>query len=568
MPRLLDGIVLPNALVGLLDEGRAPCQPRILVVADGTLDFSPYNFGLSRFVAAIQDQWAKPIITLAHRNLAAHNVTIDGQFHRVLGRFDFAADPSLIKIDNCDQLWLFGSLASNSPLSTEELKLIATFMNNGGGVFATGDHGRLGEGMGAELPRIRHMRDWSSIPMGTEAGPKAQERINTTTNPGANTIHEFDDQSDYFPQRIYPNYRVTWAQGNWSASVHPLLRLPWTPPQQSSPADLAAGMDIDVLPDHPHESVCFEVSQTANFQALGSSWSRPGLGFKEFPLGRDGFVGAEIVAYAVSAAPSIIYGSIHKPPVKPRMFAVISAYDGHQANAYTGMRTKPGRIVCDSTWHHFINLNIDGGNTGRNGLGYILDGKWTPSPACNRIFRYYQNIVAWLQPNDRQTCQVYGILLVLRFHALLIEELTDAHRFADPGQFEILGRTAMQLIDAELGAGAAGDALRAAVGCSDRAAEIAAAADADPIWCDHSDPSSVVPYLLGRTLAQLAGALPIENIDAIKKQLSGKAHERFEKQVGEWIAAAAGEALTLQIERARGRLDRLVALEARAYPRK
>lgn len=36
----------------------------------------------------------------------------------------------------------------------------------------------------------------------------------------------------------------------------------------------------------------------------------------------------------------------------PHSFGLVSAYDGHPAGV--------GRITCDSTWHHFINVNLIG----------------------------------------------------------------------------------------------------------------------------------------------------------------------------------------------------------------
>ena len=44
----------------------------------------------------------------------------------------------------------------------------------------------------------------------------------------------------------------------------------------------------------------------------------------------------------------------------PRAFGVIGAYDGHQGGV--------GRIAVDSTWHHFININIDGTGTSQQAL--------------------------------------------------------------------------------------------------------------------------------------------------------------------------------------------------------
>ena len=139
-------------------------------------------------------------------------------------------------------------------------------MNSGGGVFATGDHTDIGYAMCGRLPRIRPMRDWTSTPMGVEGAPRARDRIDTIVDPGVEGRYEFEDQSDATPQRIYPNYEVTWAGNVWSAGIHPLLRLP--PASRNRTDSRHFTSDMDVLPDHAHESICLEISPTANPEAL------------------------------------------------------------------------------------------------------------------------------------------------------------------------------------------------------------------------------------------------------------------------------------------------------------
>ena len=55
---------------------------------------------------------------------------------------------------NC---WNGNDLSNNlfhTPISERELLALATFMQNGGGVLATGDHDSLGSYMAAQIPRI------------------------------------------------------------------------------------------------------------------------------------------------------------------------------------------------------------------------------------------------------------------------------------------------------------------------------------------------------------------------------------------------------------------------------
>ncbi|MGH7467193.1 MAG: hypothetical protein ACRENP_04330 [Longimicrobiales bacterium] len=80
-------------------------------------------------------------------------------------------------INAYDQIWFFGdepgqdadvpgaddSIIQRSeyrPLDDRELKIVADWMDRGGGVFATGDHSLLGASMSSRIPRARTMRKW------------------------------------------------------------------------------------------------------------------------------------------------------------------------------------------------------------------------------------------------------------------------------------------------------------------------------------------------------------------------------------------------------------------------
>lgn len=547
------------------------CRPRLLIVTDGELNFSTGGFGLSRFVAAIQDHWARPLLSLAHRNRATETVTIDGVSYKVAGSFNFATASPSVSLENYDQIWLFGYMTGiTGPLpdrlEDRERLAIAQFMTAGGGVFATGDHGMLGQGMCGELLRIRSMRAWDSIPMGTEGNATAENRIDTILNTGANDLYEFDDQSDFFPQRIYPNYRVTWSNQRWSASIHPLLRLPWSRRTRIDNKGFRSGTDIEVLPDHAHESVCLEPA----FTALNATYRVLDFSFREFPLGPVGFVVPEVVASAVSAGRAVSPNPlssqpIWKPPVKPRMFAIITAWDGHAARGPFGTTPGPGRIVCDSTWHHFVNYNIDGGGSGRSGLGTGFGADWVPSADCNKIFRYFQNIVTWLQPEARVFCNLLQDLIIVRFHPSLIEELMEVPSFKDPHQFEALGAEAVRLIETERGDGAAADAVRSALRSDPGSAGLTDSEHAAEIWSAGCGPGWLLSYTLGRALAQVAETVPSTHPDQLKKCL--RDHRKLEGSLRDTLVASAREAVGFKIQRVEDRLKRLSALAAYA-PRK
>lgn len=446
----------------LLSKWRFRCRPRILVLVDG-LDYRENNgFGLWRFLHGLtvaSGVTNKPVLTLAHRGI--HNpasVVIGTDTYTVVNNFNFASANPAVTLSNYDQIWIFGIGSGAFSLSSAEVGIVSAFMNGGGGVFATGDHASLGRSLCGSLPRIRHMREWrdvnsGGVPMGTESNVNlAVMRVDTVVDPGANGLYEFDDQSDTIPQRIYPNYRVTDTDGlagsAWQATVHPLLMLPGAlATRSSSAANVSEGFskDIDVLPDHPHESVCYEVTATAT---LAGTYNISGQNFAEFqpnmgnPAQR---VGAEIVAYAVAGGRSVL-NNVWKPPVKPRMFGVISAYDGRLAQPYSGNSQRPGRIVCDSTWHHYVNINLDGTGSGRSGLGSGSGAAFTPSPALEKIYAYYRNIALWLQPANRIWCGLFWDLVAVRFTPAIFEELLDVERLENWRDLVGLGREAKRII--------------------------------------------------------------------------------------------------------------------------
>lgn len=392
------------------------CGQRILVVHDG-LNYDPNDgFGLTELLSIIAatPAWNAHTISTADR-FGDPNATIPGNFN-------FATATKAVTRANYDQLWLFGVHRTNN-ISNAERRVIAQFMEDGGGVFATGDHEDLGAGMCSNLPRVRGMREWFSIPV---SGPT---RIDTVVHSGIDAGHQFTDQSDRFTQRIFPHF--TGTSPNFIA--HPLLQSP-------------AGV-IDVMPDHAHESECKipnDLSQTMNIN---------GKNFVEYPTGGGGAQPRpERVSTSVSGGRFLT--DAQKPPVTPRCFLGIVAYNGDVPGV--------GRIVCDSTWHHFININLNGkgnplynpGNfaTGKNGL---YDTAGNPTAEYQQIKRYFQNIVKWLAPVGTRNCLIVTDLIVERFRFPLREELIP-HPHPCPWDILVkIGRMTADALDHAHGAGRA-----------------------------------------------------------------------------------------------------------------
>ena len=158
---------------------------------------------------------------------------------------------------------------------------------------------------------------------------------------------------------------------------------------------------VDHLPDHPHESECLAPAPVAGVFAGIEEWPAP--------VGGGARVGAQIAAVSVSAGRFIV--DTLKPPVRPRCFGAISAYDGDPARV--------GRVVCDATWHHFVNINLNGSGAGIDpGTGLPRTGLYaagTPTPEYMKIRAYYLNTVRWLAPIGRRTCWPFVIATLARF---------------------------------------------------------------------------------------------------------------------------------------------------------
>jgi hypothetical protein len=157
-------------------------------------------------------------------------------------------------------------------LSDTELQAVAQFMDGGGGVFATGDHGSLGRPLCGMIPRIRSMRKWYWIydlggqprlygepiappPLTSTVEGQTVRRLDTLQwdpdDPDPSGGNWFDNQSDATPQILElrspiiqgPGGEVRYVcwedpvYGSWP--VHPLLSGTTGP--------------IRTFPDHMHE---------------------------------------------------------------------------------------------------------------------------------------------------------------------------------------------------------------------------------------------------------------------------------------------------------------------------
>lgn len=300
-----------------------PCRVNVLLLTDGGLDFGPGDFGLSTFVTVLRNDgrsYAAFDITIAHRSgfVGDPGVPVTAS----IPNFRFT-NPAHFADGKFDQVWFFGIETTNNGLSDAELAIVGAFMNQGGGVFATGDHGALGNALCSRITRVRSMRRWDNT--SNEVG-MTDTRRNDTNWRGHDAGSQFDDQSDDVPQTIQPKLYSSPVTAFWKETYpHPLLCSPLG--------------RIQVLPDHPHEGECILPTD------LGQTYID---GTPEYPGG----IAPEVIAHSSVPAGNDAGGS--KQGAQAHSFGAISAYDGHRPEAGVG------RVVCDATWHHFVNVNLVG----------------------------------------------------------------------------------------------------------------------------------------------------------------------------------------------------------------
>ena len=374
------------------------CQTRILMVADGIIDFGHQFFGLSRLVEALR-QGGRPgeevIVSTAHRG--------GREGGRVAGDYQFRFEEGNFGIELYEQVWLFGYEIDADELSEAELKVLAEFMNRGGGVFATGDHANLGLALCGNVPRVRSMRKWrfdADKVCRSSAPPRNDPCRHSTVHEGRDPGYQATDESDDIPQTIVPRLFENGCEVN----PHELLAF--------------GHVAITVLPDHMHEGECVEPTDEQLEQTIKYP-DHPE--FAEFPLMADGNTrpAPEVIALSVSAGGRLKEKQEFHPPVIPRGFGAICAYDGDNVSVLEGATV--GRVVVDASFHHFTDGNLDGAEA-KLGRGFFdADGKPTKDYAV--ITQYFRNIAAYLNPLAfRDRCN-RRLLLFLRFMYPLIEEI-------------------------------------------------------------------------------------------------------------------------------------------------
>jgi len=329
---------------------RQPAKVRILMYADSSVNFSGGGFGGLQYVYNLLKSRAYFYvdfqIDFAHRDGTDPSATISGA--KKLDALDI--------LNKYDEIWFFGFNPTPN-LSSAEVTLLDQFMAapKFGGVLVTGDHADLGKGIAGQITRAGGMRLY---PAPESSAPDWNTTVEDGPDPGS--TYDFDDQSDDRPQAIrYKRYSLGSPfvfQGRYRP--HPVLCGPDGP--------------IDVFPDHQHEGEAL-----APIPTLGDPKWPTKAGHQEQP---------EVIAW----------GRIKDPAATNhgQEIGLVSAYNGHNVDV--------GRILADSTWHHWFDINLTG--TAAPPSPYAgFDATAAGQVALKKIDAYFLNCGVWLAPPDRQT---------------------------------------------------------------------------------------------------------------------------------------------------------------------
>ena len=364
------------------------CTINILMVTDVSHYTDSNGYHLSEVIKAIQSNLPKYLtinITTAGHHSGSNASGAD------INNFNFT-DPvtdsngKTIKLSQkYDQIWFFAVRSFNGThgLTDTEVEKVYEFMQDGGGIFATGDHADLGASLCGRIPRVRSMRRWWDDGDGPQGEPDAPPPF----GPGQHDTAIGND-FDGTPQTIKPKKYS-------SASIYALQRWVYPHPVLCGPEG-----PITVLPDHMHEGQIEVPNLNAPFTVNGNSITEyPKRGSQKLP-------------------PEVIATATNQRDGQP--FGVIGAYDGHRVDEVSG---GVGRIVVDATWHHFFNMNVNQFRLGFEAVNTALDNGQTPNPAdvvladhYRPMRAYFQNIAIWLANKNVQACIRRRGLWVVRWH--------------------------------------------------------------------------------------------------------------------------------------------------------
>ncbi len=321
----------------------------------------------------------------------------------------------LLDTGNYDEVWFFGKYQTrmekygpihggpNNELDENEVAALERWMTvnpnseRSVGVLMTGDHAErdpskplndpsadplstflnLGRTLGLKVPRAGKLRRWE--------GPPVRDPFDNynTQELAAGTDFEAPElQEDATPQVI------ELEPDGPDGLPHPLFR--------------GRAGAITIFPDHMHEGEIIIPDLTNLDEKQTKEWPEKN-GFRPAP---------HVVAS----------GKDKRPFPDSRRYALVAVYDGDLVER--------GRIVADSTWHHYVNVNLRT-FVKDSSLGSTLD-----------LFgQYYGNLALWLAPLHQRQAMKRAMFWWLSNHPAIVEEISaDAAR---------LGQIASHLLSRE-----------------------------------------------------------------------------------------------------------------------
>lgn len=388
-------------------ESLWPVTIRILFVIDGriTLNKDDIQFGLGYVLDTLRAVWSWWVgfeVDIATRE---ESISSDALGTNSVKYCAFKFTQADFDIDRYDQIWFFadqpndndGSDATTDAhilppytLVDEELRIIAEWMDHGGGVFATGDHGVLGASLCSRIPRVRTMRRWTrSQGVPSLEGPRRHQ----TLQGGSDFLGEGDTL-------LQPVELVYWATANKLPFLphyrpHAVMCSNWGPidrfPDHMHEGDLVADELVELdrplnIPGHDRPEYPYPIPEVLAFglPSVGEIRWRPRPQIVAFGNTTNRYYPDEFTLDAsagMMAARLLLYTS--------KRFGLVSVYDGNAANL--------GRVVCDSTWHHWLSINLVG----------IAEGD---AYAYRKMQAYYRNLGLWLAGQDqRRSMLVSGV---------------------------------------------------------------------------------------------------------------------------------------------------------------
>ena len=315
-----------------------------------------------------------------------------------------------------DEVWFFGRRQMNTPtepdneLTDPEIAALLEWMNSGG-MLMTGDHANpqprvggvyvdptldhllgLGRAIGHRVPRAGALRRWEGSPAIDEQVFDGEQTYiyNTQVPVGTTDPKDLALQEDEWPQKLI---LTTYALPS-SGPLHSSQTLG----RQVHRLFCGDAAPISVFPDHMHEGALV-MPQTFPTEV--------------WPSGPSGQPLPEVVARGTD-----VNGEVRD---------LVMVYDGTPAGV--------GRIVADSTWHHYFNVNL---------IGFPADGN-----VSSQLSQYYVNLAVWLAPLAKRQAMAWWQRWQLANNA------TVQMSYGNP--IAVIGRTATGVLRRTLGPCIVGD---------------------------------------------------------------------------------------------------------------